>query len=161
MSKASVRHQMGGFTLVEVLITIVVLSVGVLGVAALQVTTMRASQSAYFRTQAASLAQQMVDTIRANRTAALDAGRYDAGFAQTLSCGPDSKLAVCDLATWKAALRNRLPRGRGKVSVSDAAVVTVCIRWSEPTARQAIAVRADACTGALQGRRQFELETIL
>lgn len=161
MNKARTLRVAGGFTLVEVLVTIVVLSLGVLGVAALQIGAMRAAQQAYYRTQAAMLAQQIVAAMRANRAAAVHEGHYATDFGNKPSCSGNAGLAVCDLAAWKTALRTRLPQGRGKVSVDAGNVVTVCIRWSPPQRRHIIASRPDACTQSLDGRRQFELETVL
>lgn len=151
----------GGFTLVEVLVTIVVLSLGVLGVAGLQMSTMRATRAAYYRSQAAILAQQIVAAMRANRSAAVRAGSYDTGFSDRVSCRDGVGLAACDLARWKAALASRLPHGRGRVRVSGDNRVTVCVRWRPPHRRRSIANVASVCRDSLDGRRQFALETVL
>ena len=58
-----------GFTIVEALVALVVLAVGMLGIASLYVTTLRASGSAMSRMQAINLASDLGDRIRANRTA--------------------------------------------------------------------------------------------
>lgn len=161
MNKARILHGWGGFTLVEVLVTILVLSLGVLAVAGLQVTTVRAARSAYFATQAVTLAQQMIDAMRANRATALHSRGYESGFSDRASCNARSTVAACDLATWKAALLERLPQGRGKVSVSAEDVVSICVRWRRPRGSRVIATTATICTEGLSGYRQFELETVL
>ena len=58
-----------GFSMVEMLVALVVLGVGMLGMASLYVTTLRASSSAISRMQAANLASDIADRIRANRNA--------------------------------------------------------------------------------------------
>lgn len=55
-----------GVTLIEVLVAMVVLSVGLLGMAGLQVSSLRANQSSYIRTQAVSQAYDILDEIRAD-----------------------------------------------------------------------------------------------
>ena len=58
-----------GFTIVEVLVALVVLSVGMLGIAGLYVVTLQSGGTAIYRTQAVNLASDMADRIRANRNA--------------------------------------------------------------------------------------------
>jgi len=57
-------HPRQGFTLVEVLITIIILAMGVLGLAALQMAGMRTNHSAYLRTQATIAAADLIDRMR-------------------------------------------------------------------------------------------------
>ena len=73
------RHRHRGFTLIEALVALVVLSIGLLGVAALQLASLQANYGASQRTQATFLAQDIVDRMRANRDAAV-AGDYDIDF---------------------------------------------------------------------------------
>ena len=55
-----------GFTLIEMLIALVVLSIGLLGLASLQATSLRMNDSAYFRTQAVSLGYDIFERMRGN-----------------------------------------------------------------------------------------------
>ncbi len=73
------RRPTSGYTLVEVLVAVVILSVGLLGLAGMQARGMRNSHDAYLRSQAAILAYDIADRMRANRDAAL-AGDYDIGI---------------------------------------------------------------------------------
>ena len=59
-----------GFTLIEVLIAMIVLAVGLLGLAGLQATSLRNNQSAYNRIKATQLAYDIADRMRANYTEA-------------------------------------------------------------------------------------------
>ena len=61
-----------GFTLLEVLIALVLLSVGMLGIAALSLESLKTGQTALYRTKAINLAADMADSIRANRSALVD-----------------------------------------------------------------------------------------
>ena len=63
----SSRHQHAGFGLVEALVSLVVISVGMIGIAALYGQGLRASGSALYRTIAVNLAADMADRIRVNR----------------------------------------------------------------------------------------------
>ncbi len=100
-------HQ--GFTLIEMLIAMIVLSVGLLGLAKLQSTGLRMNDSAYFRSQAVSLGYDMFDRMRGNRTQAL-AMAYDTdddgAFGGAAAGGG---LAAADVAQWQALIDNLLP----------------------------------------------------
>src|SRR4030065_2717121 len=71
-----VRHSMRGFTLLEVLVAIVVMSIGLLGLAGLMASSLKNSHSAYQRTQATWLAYDALDRMRANRQVALAGGYH-------------------------------------------------------------------------------------
>lgn len=62
-----------GFTLIEILITLVVLAIGALGLAALQGVSLQSGQTSYLRTQATNLAYEVTDYTRANRSIATSA----------------------------------------------------------------------------------------
>src|SRR6185295_1538044 len=74
--KGSLARRSRGFTMIEVLVSLVVLSIGLLGVAALQLTSLRSNHSSAMRSQATFLAYDIIDRMRANRAAAI-AGKYD------------------------------------------------------------------------------------
>lgn len=109
----------GGFTLLEVLIALVVLSIGLLGLAGLQSTGLRFNQSAGMRTQATQLAYDMADRMRANMTA-VTAGSYlgsssavpgaVANCHNTTGC-TSTQMAADDLANWHLAVTRYLPAG--------------------------------------------------
>ena len=77
-SHHSTRRQRG-FSLIEVLIAILVLAIGLLGMANMQASGMRSTHGAYLRTQATFLAGDILDSMRANVTAARG-GSYDIAF---------------------------------------------------------------------------------
>lgn len=55
-----------GFTLVEVMVTLIIMTIGLLGVASLQLAGMRSNHSAYLRTQAAIAVSDLIDRMRAD-----------------------------------------------------------------------------------------------
>lgn len=116
------RRQQGGFTLIEVLVAVVVLSIGLLGLAGLQTNSVRMATSAYQRSQATWLAHDMMDRMRAN-PAGVAAGGYTAtpsssGACHTASsgCSPTA-LAADDLARWQAQVATSLPGGETTVCI--------------------------------------------
>lgn len=127
-----------GFSLFEVLISIAVLSIGLLGLAGLQATGLRNNHSAYLRSQATLLAYSIVDRMRANSIAALD-GNYNlaldatpAGFVKdctAANCMP-AELAAYDLYNWFQRLAAVLPAGDSQIQLNSG-VVTVTLQWDE------------------------------
>lgn len=105
----------GGFTLLEVLVSVLVLSIGLLGLAGLHVTALRNSQSSYFRSVATQLAYEMADRMRANAQGIRD-GNYNNGAGtndncETGACTP-AQLAGYDITQWRNALSGKLPDTR-------------------------------------------------
>ena len=125
------RQKQKGFTLLEVLVAMVVLSVGLLGLAGLMGASMRNNQSASQRTQAAWLAYDVIDRMRVNRTAAVAvANNYNTTVGAT-AC-TFAGLACADLNDWKATLANALPAGDGSVAVTALTGATrVVIQWND------------------------------
>lgn len=125
------RQKQKGFTLLEVLVAMVVLSIGLLGLAGLMATSMRNNHSAYQRTQATWLAYDVLDRMRVNRTAALAAANnYNIALGTATSAS--SGLAGTDVNGWKTMLANVLPAGDGSVAVIPATgATTVIIQWND------------------------------
>jgi type IV pilus assembly protein PilV len=87
----------GGVSLIEILVTIVVLSVGLLGLANLQLLSLRTHQGAYERTQATNIAYTVSELARANRSAVLSGGVPDEVIEQWAEIGGDA-MASADVA---------------------------------------------------------------
>ena len=110
------RRRSSGFTLVEILVALVVLSIGMLGIAALYLESLRSGRAALYRTQAINLAADLGDRIRANR-AALDA--YDCGDPCDPTAGGNA-MAIADLSDWIDNIQDTLPGGVGSVVYTEA-----------------------------------------
>lgn len=132
-----------GFTLLEVLITIVILSVGLLGLAAMQAFSLKANQSANFRTQATALSNMIVERMRAHGGGALNT------TVAYYGSGGDAA-AVRDLSEWRDAITAQLPEGTGTL-LFGGGNITVEINWTD--ARWAIT--------AAESKTKFQLVTTL
>ncbi len=117
-----------GFGLIEVLVSMLVLGIGILGMLGLQLNAMKFNQAAAYRTQATFLAYDIGDRMRANAPQAI-AGSYNIGMASAAPSG--STIADTDLREWKNALAAHLPAGNGSVSRSSAGLYTVTVQWDE------------------------------
>ncbi|MDV3239613.1 MAG: type IV pilus modification protein PilV [Gammaproteobacteria bacterium] len=125
-------HRDNGFSLIEILITVLVLAIGLLGLAGLQGTSLRNNQSAYVRTQATNLAYEIVDAMRANVTVAR-AGGYDIAYGAAPS---SSGIAQDDLTNWRARLATTLPTGDSEI-VRAGDIFTIRIRWDDSRGAEA------------------------
>lgn len=126
------------FTLIEVLVAVVIFAVGFLGLAGLQLSALRDSHSAYLRSQATNLANDIIERIRANyippsQNSSLNTiseGYYDAssGFSgayhindcvspagKTANGCSSQEMAEHDYFEWQQLVRNTLPNGTGIV----------------------------------------------
>lgn len=119
---AGPRSRCAGFTLLEALIALIVLSIGLLGLAGLQASSLRNNQDAYFRSQATILAQSMMDELRSDRGRSL-AGRYNFTLG-------DSPTASSFAEEWLEKVENTLPAASAGVAVDAARrTATVTVRW--------------------------------
>lgn len=142
----------GGFTLLEVLIALLVLSVGLLGIGKMMMLSARANDSAYMRSQATALAYTMLDAMRANRAAALSQG-YDTAqvVPVQLACATaapgctSAQVAQNDTFLWNQSLATALPNGAGTVVTAAVPVLptgasnitaTITVTWSDKVAEQ-------------------------
>jgi len=113
-----------GFTLIEVLVAVIVLSIGLVGVAGLQVVSLKNNQSAFMRSQASALAYDLADRMRANVPGA-NAAMYDPdAAAATANCKTATgcttqEMAQNDLFEWDAAIATYLPEGQGFVCIDS------------------------------------------
>ncbi|MGF1548025.1 MAG: type IV pilus modification protein PilV [Thiotrichales bacterium] len=109
VTHSRVRPAQGGFTIVEIMVALLILSIGLLGLASLQVIGVKNSGNAYYRTQAVMIANETVERIRMNKPAARN-GEYDAA-APACEDASGGTLAEQDLAQTACAVTNTLPGG--------------------------------------------------
>jgi type IV pilus assembly protein PilV len=129
-----------GFTLVEVLVAMTILSIGLLGLASLQGTSLKFNASATYRSQATNLAYSIIDAMRANRTIALITvaanNPYIVDRLLTPASCPTSvttltgTLAQQDIDNWINTLACSFPSGTGSIQVSGG-IVTITIQWDD------------------------------
>lgn len=132
------RHaRQGGFSLVEVLIALIILSVGMLGIAVLYVQSMQAGRTSMFRHHAITLAGDVADRIRANPLAgaayAAAAGADNGCVAGGVNCTAD-EMAANDIFIWQAEAADAIPNGAVTVAFDGATPpnYTVTVSWNEP-----------------------------
>ncbi len=130
--KFSRDNKSRGFSLLEVLVSIVVVTMGLLGLAGMSIRSLSANDSSGYRAAAALQAMQISDLMRANRQAVVD-DQYNVAYGVTTG---NSARATSDIAAWKAIIA-RLPSGDGAISyVAADGTVTVTVRWDDRRGNQ-------------------------
>ncbi len=140
-SNNSACNRNHGFSMIEVLVTLMVLSIGLLGLAAMQANSIQNTHGAYVRTQATYLAYDMLDRMRANMTG-VTANDYDNidtvtnDYLQpgciTADCTP-AEMAAHDAAEWEVNLAAQLPSGQGTIiAAAGINVFTITVTWGVP-----------------------------
>lgn len=122
--RTSIKRQRG-VSMLEVMVSIVVIALGLLGLAGLQMVSLKSSNTAYLRSQATILAYDIVDRMRANQPAAMS-GNYNIAIGTSAS---GSGVAGADLAEWKQNIAQNIPAGDGSVTVDIAGNATIIIQW--------------------------------
>lgn len=129
-----------GFSLLEVMIALLVLSIGLLGLAGLQTLSLKFNHQSYERTQATLLIYDIMDRILSNPLAA-QAGNFDsvpaaslasaypsAASCQTTGCST-SALANYDINAWKTQLETSkvLAQGTGSITRLNPGDLAGCV----------------------------------
>ncbi len=143
----------GGLTLIEVLVSMLVMAMGLLGIAALQTTTLKYQQGSSQRTIVGGLLGDYVERVRANlgqapgvptantsayllsgNWAALSAAQVDAPAvdcaASGVTCSP-TDLATYDMQTWRQSVREALPMGSVNVRGTASTGLSVTLMWAD------------------------------
>jgi type IV pilus assembly protein PilV len=127
------KNQSSGFTLLEIMVALLIISIGLLGVATLQVRGQQFNQAAYLRTQATFLAYDLMDRMRANRVEAIE-GRYEKQLPVNTSEECDAtactttQLINYDLDQWFTMVQETLPTGKAKLDWDDP-TYTITLQW--------------------------------
>jgi type IV pilus assembly protein PilV len=140
MKKIVRKHgRMSGITMVESLVALVIISVGMLGIAGLYLTSLQAGRSAALRIQAINLASDMADRVRVNKRGrsfykALATDKGESKDCKTATCTPED-VAKNDIFVWKKAISEALPaNANGQLTFTEAGspdVVEVKVVWRE------------------------------
>jgi type IV pilus assembly protein PilV len=142
--KSPAARAQAGFTLLEVLITIVIVAVGLLGTAALQAYAIKVSQGGQFRTQAVLLATDLLERLEANNAAAAT-GSYVADLPRTTAASDcsaasctASEMAAYDLSRFQERMQAALPDSSASITRDGAGpwVYQIKITWKERSFKQ-------------------------
>jgi type IV pilus assembly protein PilV len=118
-----------GVSLIEVLVSILLVTLGVLGASAMQTVALRNNQSSYEGTQSTILMQGLLDAMRANPKG-VAAGSYNTGGWQC-TAPTGATLHTSDLARWGNGLRDQInPSACGQV-VCTTGACTISVRWDD------------------------------
>lgn len=121
-----------GFSLLEVLISIVVVTMGLLGLAGMSIRSLAANDSSGYRASAALQAMQISDLMRANREDVIN-GNYDVAYGASAG---NAARATADIVAWKAAIA-KIPLGDGAIAFDGASsTVNVRVRWDDRRGNQ-------------------------
>lgn len=137
----SLQYRQRGAGMLEILISILVLAIGLLGLAALQSVGLKYNYQSLQRTQAVMLTYDLVDKMRSNSAAVtngdylinfgVDPGVPAAGTCQATACSP-TQMAQFDTATWKQSIKEQLgDDADGRVTYDGARLHTITIQWKE------------------------------
>lgn len=126
---SNARHQRGA-SLLEVLISVLIFAIGLLGVAGLLVMATRANHGGYLRTQVTHLAHSMADRMAANPVGVWE-GRYNSaaypltGNAGNCNAGcTPHQLATYDQHIWSSQLRTFLPDPQASIDCGTSGVAS-------------------------------------
>lgn len=143
----------GGFTLLEVMVALLIFSIGLLGLVGLQSAAIQDNGRAFNRLQANLLAYDMLDRMRANRDAAIN-GSYDIGTGSppsatactgSTTCS-SAQMASYDKSEWKQSVANAFPNGDGSVTSLGGGADTqfrISIQWDDHGETQTIEITAE------------------
>ena len=128
-----------GFSLVEVLIALVIMSVGMLGIAGLYVQSMQAGRTSMLRHHAVTLAGDVADRIRANPRAgiAYEGPGLNGSCVSGVTDCDEGAMAGHDIMLWQQQAADTLPDGEVEITFDDSGtppVYTIDVTWDEPGA---------------------------
>lgn len=112
-----------GISLIEVLMAVLIFSIGLIGLAGLMVMATRSNHAAYLRTQVTFLASNMAERMRANPTGLWNQAYNDSNYPTSTSqacskasaCTP-AQVAVRDKYEWSQLLKTLLPEATARIN---------------------------------------------
>lgn len=151
MTPAPYMTKQRGATLIEVLVSILLLALGVLAMAAMQANAVQYGKASEFRSLATLLANDLADRMRANHPSGADMTAYNLidPYARPTSAPAEAspacnvahecsftEMTAFDLAQWRRNVYNQLPEGTAFVSTSakgvKPATADIWIAWTDP-----------------------------
>lgn len=158
------RRKFQGVSLIEVLVSIVIASIGLLALAGINASSIRYTKMSQYRGTATQLASDIAERMRANKAGLVSYDLQSSFADQGTLPGPAAKLcnsygdicsaaemAAYDLQTWRVVVRDQLPEGSIFIAHQNVqAAADVWVVWRDPAvADDDLAVAAAECPGAL------------
>lgn len=130
MKSLRLNHQQNGSSLIEVLVTMIIIALGLLGQASLIALSSKSNNAAFARSQATLLSYDILERLRLNREIALK-GDFSTNYESDSSSFTGEEIQDTELRDWKASVEQSLPSGEAEISVDGNGKATISIRWSE------------------------------
>ncbi|WP_422987507.1 type IV pilus modification protein PilV [Undibacterium sp. Ji50W] len=141
------HKRQSGIAMMEVLVTMVIFAIGALGLAAMQITSLKYNKDSAVRSKATLLSLELSDRMRANMTA-VKAGQYTRNYGYATAsttiptapgCGTNAtectpaNMATLDLSDWTNDIARTLPGGAGALipTANNAAAFSIVVMWKE------------------------------
>lgn len=124
-------QKQNGFTLIEVLISVLIGAIGILGISAMQLTSLKSTNSSFYRSQASLFSNEIIDYMRANRTAASNQN-YDTTLTELSSVtdpGAGGTIAAKEQYRWFVKMDAALPQAQASIDCDTNAICAVKIQW--------------------------------
>lgn len=179
--QAQMKPSHQGMTLIEVLVSLVIFSIGMLGIANMLMVSSKSNSSSYAKQQAVQCVADIFDRIRANQQAAI-AGNYNvsninssgsptipsapSALCNAVSCSA-SQLAAYDTWHWLSNDLTKLPNGSGSITTAPApgaagnTLVTVTVQWDDSPAQTQIGTRSSTQSTANPNMVQLSIQSLL
>ncbi len=130
-------HKQSGLTMIEALVSLLVISIGLLGIAALQLSSLQQTASAQWHSQAVWYGYEMIDRINANRDSFNDYIGVDTDENNDMDCRANAcspaDMVTADAMEWGEMI-DSLPNGRGLVTAAGANTLLVTVMWEDNSA---------------------------
>lgn len=130
----SMNTKQSGMSLIEAMVALVVISVGLLGIAALQIVALQQGASSQWHSKAVWFSYEMTDRILANEVvfagyAGVDTSNDYDQDCEGAACTP-AQMRTADAADWKSRVSD-LPSGRGIISTPAANQLLITVMWDD------------------------------
>ena len=130
MNRMTANRAIRGSSLVEVLVTMIIIALGLLGQASLMAVSSKANNAAFLRSQATLLSYDILERMRLNRALAV-AGNFTSAASVQSSDITGDDIDKQELRDWKARVEQALPSGEASITVDADGNASIEIQWSE------------------------------